>query len=129
MTHGCYRGCRRPESGSDFSVVARTADFDRRGGDHTAEGGGGHPAPEPQGAPRGVRAVPKHFHDDLPEDSLRDGGIKKTGYWVAGGYASGYGVAYTEGHGGTHTGLFAGGTGPKAGGAYDDESATVLRNY
>ena len=23
------------------------------------------------------------------------------GYWVAGGYASGYGVAYTEGHGDT----------------------------
>ena len=37
---------------------------------------GGHPAPEPQGAPRGVRAVPKHFPDDFPEDSLWDGGIK-----------------------------------------------------
>ena len=33
--------------------------------------GGGHPAPEPQGAPRGVRAVPKPFPDDFPEDSLR----------------------------------------------------------
>ena len=39
------------------------ADFDGRGGDHTAEGGGGRPAPEPQGAPRGVRAVPKPFPD------------------------------------------------------------------
>ena len=28
-----------PESESDFPVVARTADFDRRGGIHTAEGG------------------------------------------------------------------------------------------
>ena len=37
-THGCYRGCRRPEAGSDSPVVARTADFDGRGGDHTAEG-------------------------------------------------------------------------------------------
>ena len=34
---------------------------------------GGHPAPEPQGAPRGVQAVP--FPDDFPEDSLRDGGL------------------------------------------------------
>ena len=38
-------------------------------------GGGGRPAPEPQGAPRGVRAVPKPFPDDFPEDSLRDGGL------------------------------------------------------
>ena len=30
--------------------------------------------PEPQGAPRGVRAVPKPFPDHFPEDSLRDGG-------------------------------------------------------
>ena len=42
------------------------ADFDGRGGDHTAEG--------PQGAPCGVRAVP--FPDDFPEDSLRDGGLR-----------------------------------------------------
>ena len=42
----------------------QTADFDGRGGDHTAEGGGGRPAPEPQGAPRGVRAVRKPFRDD-----------------------------------------------------------------
>ena len=62
------QGCRRPETGSDSPVVARTPDFDGRGGDHTAEGG--HPAPEPQGAPRGVRAVPKPFPDDFPEDSL-----------------------------------------------------------
>ena len=32
--------------------------------------GGGRPAPEPQGVPREVRAVPKLF----PEDNLRDGG-------------------------------------------------------
>ena len=38
-------------------------------------GGGGRPAPEPQGAPRGVRAVPKPFPDDFPEDSIRDGGL------------------------------------------------------
>ena len=29
-----------------------------------------------QGAPRGVRAVPKPFPDDFPEDSLRDGGMR-----------------------------------------------------
>ena len=33
-------------------------------------GGGGRSAPEPQGVPREVRAMPKKF----PEDSLRDGG-------------------------------------------------------
>ena len=33
-------------------------------------GGGGRPAPEPQGVPCEVRAVPRLF----PEDSLRDGG-------------------------------------------------------
>ena len=77
-THGCYRGCRRPEGGSDSPVVARTADFDGKGGDHTAEGGGGgRPAPEPQGAPRGVRTEPKPFPDDFPEDSLRDGGLRQ----------------------------------------------------
>ena len=37
-------------------------------------GGGGRPAPEPQGVPREVRAVPKPFPDGFPEDSLRDGG-------------------------------------------------------
>ena len=35
---------------------------------------GGRPSPEPQGVPREVRAVPKPFPDDFPEDSLRDGG-------------------------------------------------------
>ena len=64
---------------SDSPVVAWTADFDGRGGDHTAEGGGGggRSAPEPQGAPRGVRAVPEPFPDDFPEDSLRDGGLRQ----------------------------------------------------
>ena len=38
------------------------------------EGGGGRPASEPQGAPREVRAVPKPFPDDFPEDSLQYGG-------------------------------------------------------
>ena len=38
---------------------------------------GGRPAPETQGAPRGVRAVPKPFPDDFPEDSLRDGGLRQ----------------------------------------------------
>ena len=40
-----------PANGSDSPVVARSVDFDGRGGDHTVEGG--RPAPEPQGAPRG----------------------------------------------------------------------------
>ena len=30
----------------------------------------GRPAPEPQGVPREVRAVPKPFPDGFPEDSL-----------------------------------------------------------
>ena len=38
---------------------------------------GGRPGPELQGAPRGVRAVPKPFPDDFPEDSLRDGGLRQ----------------------------------------------------
>ena len=37
-------------------------------------GGGGRPAPEPQGATREVRAVPGPFQDGLPEDSLPNGG-------------------------------------------------------
>ena len=40
-------------------------------------GGGGCLAPERQGAPRGVRAVPKPFTDDFPEDSLRDGDLRQ----------------------------------------------------
>ena len=38
-TQGCCRKYRCPESESDFPVVARTADFEGRGGIHTAEGG------------------------------------------------------------------------------------------
>ena len=53
------------------------ADFDGRGSNHTAEGGGGRPAPEPQGSPRGVRAVPNPFPKNFPEDSLRDGGLDR----------------------------------------------------
>ena len=34
-------------------------------------------APEHQGAPRGVRAVPKPFPIGFPEDSLRDGGLDR----------------------------------------------------
>ena len=33
-------------------------------------GGGGRPAPEPQGAPREVQAVPKSFPDDFLVDSF-----------------------------------------------------------
>ena len=32
-------------------------------------GGGGRPAPETQGAPRGVQTVPDPFPDDSPETS------------------------------------------------------------
>ena len=35
-------------------------------------GGGGRPAPEPQGSPRGVRAVPKKFPEDRSWDSGLD---------------------------------------------------------
>ena len=38
---------------------------------------GGGPAPESQGSPRGVRAIPKPFTDDFPEDSLQDGGLRQ----------------------------------------------------
>ena len=41
VTQGCCGKYCCPESESDFPVVARTADFDGRGGIHTAEGGGG----------------------------------------------------------------------------------------
>ena len=67
------RKYRCPESESDFPVVARTAEFEGRGGIHTAEGGGGGQT-EPQGVPREVRAVPKPFPDGFQEDRLRDGG-------------------------------------------------------
>ena len=40
-------------------------------------GGGDRLAPEPQGAPRGVRAVPDPFPDDSPEDNLRDCGRRR----------------------------------------------------
>ena len=39
--------------------------------------GGGRPAPEPQGSPRGVRAVPNPFPKIFPEESLRDGGLER----------------------------------------------------
>ena len=38
---------------------------------------GGHPAPEPQGSPRWVRAVPNPFQKNFPEDSLWDGGLDR----------------------------------------------------
>ena len=38
---------------------------------------GVRPAPEPQCAPRWVRAVPDPFPDDSPEDKLRDGGRRR----------------------------------------------------
>ena len=57
-----------------FLFVTRTADFEGRGGIHTAEGGGGRSVPEPQGVPREVRAVPKPFPDGFQEDKLRDDG-------------------------------------------------------
>ena len=38
---------------------------------------GDRPAPEPQGPPCGVRAVPNPFPSDFPEDSLRDGDLDR----------------------------------------------------
>ena len=38
---------------------------------------GDRPAPEPQGATREIRALPKPFPDGFPEDSLRDGGQRQ----------------------------------------------------
>ena len=40
-------------------------------------GGGGRPAPEPQGSPRGVRAVPNPLPKYFPEDNLRDGDLDR----------------------------------------------------
>ena len=66
------------ESQTGPPCYRRDADFDGRGSNHTAEGGGGgRPAPEPQGSPRWVRAVPNTFPIDFPEDSLRDGGLDR----------------------------------------------------
>ena len=56
---------------------------------------GGHPAPEPQGSPRGVRAVPNPFPKIFPEDSLRDGGLDRQKDI---GYASEHGGTNAEGH-------------------------------
>ena len=60
------------DAAGNTAVRDPTADFEGRGGIHTAEGG--HPVPEPQGVPREVRAVPKPFPDGFQEDKLRDGG-------------------------------------------------------
>ena len=47
--------------------------MDATGSTAVEGGGGGRPAPEPQRAPREVRAVPKPFPDGFLEDNLRDG--------------------------------------------------------
>ena len=75
----------------------------------TPQRGGGRPAPEPQGVPREVRAVPKPFPDGFQEDRLE--GL---------GHAPG-GKSRTKNT--SHL------TGDTAGGAHDDESAAVRRNY
>ena len=115
---------------SDFPVVTRTADFEGRGGIHTAEGGGVRPVPEPQGVPGEVRAVPRPFPDGFQEDKLRDGGQNS-------GYVSGHGGTHAEGLGHApggksrtkNTSHLTGDTCSPAGGAHDDESAAVRRNY
>ena len=123
-TFGSHRGCRWPEARPGPSVVAGTADLDGRGGDNTTErglsdrrksgftteGGGGRPAPEPQGSPRGVRAVPKNFPENRPRDSGSPIDI------------------LSNGHGGTNAGHPTSGTGPPAGGVHVNKSATVRRN-
>ena len=58
-------------------------------------------------------------------------------HWVAGGYASGHGVAHAEGFGHIpggksrtkNTSHLTGDSGSPAGGANDDEGAAVRRNY
>ena len=111
------------------------ADFDRGGGIYTTEGG--RPVPEPQGVPREVRVVPKPFPDGFPEDSLREGGqcqknigspvdmlvdtvsrMQKDLIHTPGGKSR------TK-----NTSHLTGDTGSPAGGAHDDESAAVRRNY
>ena len=54
------------------SAAARMTDLTERGGDDTTEGGGGRPAPEPQGSPSGARAVPRIFSEVRPRDGGPD---------------------------------------------------------
>ena len=90
--------------------------------------GGGRLAPEPQGVPREVRAVPKPFSGG----QFARGRSVSEEHWVAGGYASGYNVTHAEGLGHTpggqsctkNTSHLTGDTGSPVG-----ESAAVRRNY
>ena len=99
--------------------------------------GGGHPAPEPQGAPREVRAVPKQFTSGLPEDSLRDGGQRQNDIGspvnmlvdTVSRIQKDMAILREE-----NRVLRTPATSqviqvPRAGGAHDNESAAVRRNY
>ena len=70
----CCGKYRCPESESDFPVVTRTADFEGRGGIHTAEGGG-----------EGVRSLSLrvyHVRYELYQNPFRMV-FRKTGYEMA----------------------------------------------
>ena len=88
---------------------------------------GGRAAPEPQGVPHEVRAVPRPFPDGFPEDSLRDGGQcqKNIGSPVDMLVDTVSRMQKDL----ANTSHLTGDTGSPAGGAHDDESAAVRRNY
>ena len=98
---------------------------------------GGRTAPEPQGVPREVGAIPKPFPDGFPEDSLRDGGQcqKNIGSPVdmlvdtVSRMQKDLAILREENRvlrtPATSQVIQA----PPAGGAHDDESAAVRRNY
>ena len=93
-------------------------------------GGGGCPAPEPQGVPHEVRAVPTLF----PEDSLRDGGqgqknIGSPVDMLVNTHAERLGHTPGGKSRTKNTSHLTGDTASLAGGAHDDESAAVRRNY
>ena len=85
---------------------------------------GGRPAPEPQGVPRGVRAVPKPFPDHFPEDSLRQKDIGSQVDMLVDTVSQiqkDIAVLREENR------LLR--TPATSGGAHDNESAAVRRNY
>ena len=55
-----------------------------------SRGGGGRPAPEPQGAPREVQTVPKYFQ----EDTVRGWRSRSEECRIADRYVSEHGVAH-----------------------------------
>ena len=75
-TYGSHRECCQLEARPGPPVVAGTADLEEEV-ITPQRGGGGRPAPEPQGPPRGVRVVPNPFPNDFLDGSLRNGDLDR----------------------------------------------------